>query len=215
MNQLAVINNDLAAKRSAAARKAVETRRRNLAASSSANPIVQAFAVGPTPKEMALYAWDEAVKAAECGGMPDWHRAAYALKAALTGGREWQASKTRVIRQAQPTALPAPPWHDYPVNKVSSFKIWNPTIVVTFADGEVVRAPAVSKQGNPANIGRGLRVAIAYYQGRKARAKKRTVIGFSCNVPEITACHCEDTGEVYDAELCTAKTVDSRKAAPR
>jgi len=38
-----------------------------------------------------------------------------------------------------------------------------------FADGEVVRAPAVSAKDKPVNIGRGLRVAIAFYQARACR----------------------------------------------
>jgi hypothetical protein len=209
MNQLAVID-DLAARRSAAARKAVETRRRNLAAGASRNPIAEAFAVGPTPKEMALHAWDQAVKASESGEMPDWHLAALALKAALTGGREWQASKARVLRQERPVAIPAPAWPDYRVDNLSSFKIRNPTLVVTFADGEIVRAPAVSARDKPVNIGRGLRVAIAFYLARRARAKGKSACGFTAKVPAITNCLCEDTGEIYNAELCTAKTIDHR-----
>jgi hypothetical protein len=211
MNQLAVIDNDLAAKRSAAARKAVATRRARLA-SGLANPIAAAFAVGPSPKEMALHAWDEAVKAAEGGGMPDWHKAAYALKAALTGDREWQASKTRVIRQERPTAIPAPPWPDYRVDHLRGFSVRNPTIVVTFADGEVVRAPAVSARDKPTNIGRGLRVAISFHQLRSIRkAGLRFERGSWPPTPAIVNCVCEETGESYNVELCNAKTVDYRQ----
>ncbi|MBR0693628.1 hypothetical protein [Bradyrhizobium lablabi] len=206
MTQLAVID-DLAARRSAAARKAVETRRARLA-SGMANPIAAAFAISPTPREIALHAFEQAAKSE----MPDWHAAALALKAALTGDSEWRASRTRVLRQNKPTALPAPPWHDYPVDRLGSFKVRNPTIVVTFEDGEMVRAPAVSAKDKPVNIGRGLRIAIAFYQARICRRSGlRNEPGFWPAAPAITACICEETGEIFDAEQCTIRTIESRK----
>src|SRR5581483_9627309 len=106
--------------------------------------------------------------------MPDWHGAALKLKNALAlasqpGGCDVTVSRPR--RQPRPAALPAPVWPDYPVDRVNSFNIRNPTIVVTFADGIEVRAPAVSAKGKPVNIGRGLRVAIAFYVARICRQK--------------------------------------------
>jgi hypothetical protein len=110
-------------------------------------------------------------------------------------------------------ALPAPRWHDYPVDRVNSFSIRTDILVVTFADGEIVRAPAVSAKGKPTNIGRGLRVAIAFYQARRCcRAGIRFRAGVHAAVPAISACICEDTGETFDAEECTIRTIESRKA---
>jgi len=210
LNQIAV-NDDLTARRREAARKAVATRRSRLANGIS-SPIAAAFAISPSPREMALLAFEQAARAADSGAMPDWHGAALVLKAALTGGSEWQESKTRVLRQARPTALPAPAWHDYPVNGANPFHLCNPTVVVTFADGEVVRAPAVSRRGKPVNIGRGLRIAIAFYQARIAwRSGLKNEAGYWTAVPPITSCYCEDTGETFDAQLCTIKTTETRK----
>lgn len=214
MNQIAIAGELLAERRKAAARKAVETRRARQA-SGITNPIALAYATGPTPREMALHAFEQAAKASDCGGMPDWHAAAIALKAALTGGREWTQTKNRVVGQSRPTALPAPPWHDYDVKGTGAFHVVNPTIVVTFADGEIVRAPAVGKRGKPVNIGRGLRVACAFYQARMIwRGGKSILLERGPAVPEITACHCEDTGEHYDAALCNIKTAATREGRP-
>jgi hypothetical protein len=95
---------------------------------------------------------------------------------------------------------------------LTGFKIRNPTIVVTFEGGEVVRAPAVSARDRPVNIGRGLRVAIAFCQARIChRAGLRFDPSYVRQVPAIIACICEDTGEIYDAKQCTMRTVESRK----
>ena len=41
--------------------------------------------------------------------------------------------------------MPPPRWHDYPVDRVNSFSIRTDILVVTFADGEVVRAGLILK----------------------------------------------------------------------
>lgn len=213
MNQIAIAGDALAEKRREAARKAVETRRARLAAGISPGTVVPFKAKPPAPSAVsAALAAFEAEAGSEC---PDWHKAALALKTALTSRRDGRATIIRPAAEARPTALPSPPWHDYPVKGENPFHIVNPTIVVTFADGEIVRAPAVSKRGKPVNIGRGLRIAIAFYQARMAWRAGKSAHLFYCDVPAITACHCEDTGEQYDGELCTLKTADSRKDRSR
>lgn len=106
-------------------------------------------------------------------------------------------------------------WPDYGVDSASWRTLqWpSPTLVVTFADGEVVRAPAVSLQRKPINIGRGLRIAIAFYQSRICRRLGLpNRLGTRPALPPIAACICEDTAEVYDADLCNARTVEDRAA---
>lgn len=207
MNQLAVID-DLAAKRSAAARKAVATRRARLAADPHA-PVNLFKAPARRNIDSALAAFEVEANAE----MPDWHKAAMLLKQALT---ERQGAKVLTIKPPKVAAIAAPVWHDYEVKSVGAFHVVSPMIVVTFADGEVVRAPAVGKRGKPVNIGRGLRVACAFYQTRQVWRSGKSCIGANFSaVPEIVACHCEETGEDYNPELCTIRTEDVRRAAPK
>jgi hypothetical protein len=208
MNQLAVID-DLAARRSAAARKAVATRRARL--QNGVYPV----AVLKNPSKAAVANVLAAFEREAQSDMPDWYGVALALKSALTVNRiKYDAQfipKTKV-----PPALPPPAWPDYPVDHLGSFKVRNPTIVVTFANGEVVRAPAVSARDKPVNIGRGLRVAIAFCQARICRrAGLRFKPAYVRQVPAIVACVCEDTGEIYDAKQCTMRTIDDRKGRVR
>jgi hypothetical protein len=197
MNQLVPI--DLAARRSAAANKAWETRRQR-----AGLPVHAAPAASQSRVSDALAAFEREA----ASDMPDWHRAALELKRALT-----TPGKNRVITPLKPVpTLAAPAWSDYPVEHLSAFKIRNPTIIVTFADGDIVRAPAVSALNKQINIGRGLRVAIAFYQARIAwRAGLKNLPGFWRAVPPIASCVSE-TGETFDAEQCTVRTVESRKA---
>lgn len=199
MNQLVPL--DLAARRSAAANKAWETRRLQGTA-----PVVHKNA-GSLHKNAAA----DAIAAFEreaASDMPDWHRAALSLRQALTA----QPLKRHVAFPAKSKVIAPPAWPDYAVDHLSAFKVRNPTIIVTFADGEVVRAPAVSAFGKPLNIGRGVRVAIAFYQARIAwRAGLKNRPGFWRAVPAIAACISED-GETFDAGQCTVRTIESRKA---
>jgi hypothetical protein len=203
MNQLAIID-DLAARRSAAANKAWETRRLRGTAPTltyRSTPSARADALATFEREAAA-------------DMPDWHRAALALKHALGAGqsRALAAGAPRPGR-IKPLALPAPRWHDYPVDRVGSFSIRTDILVVTFACGEIVRAPAVSAKGKPTNIGRGLRIAIAFYQARACwRRGIKFRLGVHAAVPAIASCSCEDTGEIFDAEQCTLRTIETRKA---
>jgi hypothetical protein len=205
MNQIAIVD-DLAARRTAAARKAWETRRaqgwthggahNSSPASAKQEKSVAAEALAAFEREAASDA-------------PDWHSAALLLKQAL--GQQ----KSPVIRQDSPKPAAPPPsrWHDYPVDRVGSFSIRTDVLVITFADGEVIRAPAVSVKGKPTNIGRGLRITIAFYQARIAkRSGLQFAPGFLAAVPAIASCVCEDSGETFDAEECTVRTSENRKA---
>ena len=207
MNQLAVID-DLAARRSAAARKAVETRRAR-AHNGAHNPV---SILAKPPKAVAAQALAAFEREAQ-SEMPDWHSVALALKQALTSRSQLLSEKV-----TRPAAIPPPVWPDYPVDHLGSFKVRNPTIVVTFANGEVVRAPAVSAKDKPVNIGRGLRIAIAYCQSRLCRRTGVHMLSPKRRrpaVPAITACVCEDTGEIYDAKQCTMRTIETRKGRGR
>jgi hypothetical protein len=199
---------DLAVIRTGAAHKAWATRRERGWA-----PKAHGDAHNPRPKSAA----EEALAAFELQAestCPDWHAAALKLRAALRG----PASAPVVVRvrpQPKPLAIVAPAWPDYNVERGT----WNtlqwpsPILVVIFADGEVVRAPAVSLRGRPVNVGRGLRLAIAFYTSRRARRTGlRDLPGTRPATPEITSCVCEDNGQVYDAGECSGRTVGARAA---
>lgn len=148
--------------------------------------------------------------------MPDWHRAALALKQALARQDTRKTlARARPVREptCKPLVLPPSRWHDYPVDRVNSFSVRTDILVVTFADGEVVRAPAVSAKGKPTNVGRGLRIAVAFYQARTCwRRGIRFRAGVHPEVPAIAACVCEDSGETFDAGECTVRTIEARAA---
>lgn len=200
MNQLTVID-DAAARRSAAANKAWATRRQ------------QGWSRAPTTRaQKSTSAANQALAAFEAEDakvIPDWHSVALKFKKALVNG-----ARSHVIPRApRPLALPPSRWHDYPVDRVGSFSIRTDVLIVTFADGEIVRAPAVSAKGKPTNIGRGLRIAIAFYQARACwRRGIKFRPGVHPAVPAIAACVCEDTGETFDAGECTVRTVEARAA---
>jgi hypothetical protein len=89
------------------------------------------------------------------------------------------ANNWREVAEMLASCLPAPrvvaadsepddgylPWVDYAVQ--TSKMIWpSPRITVMFSDGEVVMCQAATMKGKPINIGRGIRVAIAFYRNR-------------------------------------------------
>ena len=82
------------------------------------------------------------------------------------------------------------------------------------ADGEIVRAPATSIKGKPTNVGRGLRIACSFYQARETWRRGKSYLSHKDRraLPAIAACICEDTGETFDSELCTMKTLEARQA---
>lgn len=207
MNQLTVID-DVAARRSAAANKAWQTRRAQRWAHNGAHNSVP---VRAKPQNDAAAQALAAFEAEAEKDNPDWHRAALALKHALRPRAQY--IEDAKPRRQKPLALPPSRWHDYPVDRVGSFSIRTDILIVTFADDEIVRAPAVSAKGKPTNIGRGLRVAIAFYQARQCwRRGIKFRPGVHAEVPAIAACICEDSGETFDAGECTVRTVEARAA---
>lgn len=206
---LAPVPPEIAARRSAAANKAWATRR----ALGWSHP--RSGGQGASSRQRELKAAEADALAAfeleDSKAIPDWHAVALKFKRALV-----ERARPRTIGlMPESGQISAVPWHDYPVNKISAWKLQSPSpiLVVTFADGEVVRAPAVSVGNKPVNVGRGLRVAIAFYQARICRRlglKNRP--GTRPAVPEISSCECETSGETYDVEQCNLRTADERKA---
>jgi hypothetical protein len=151
----------------------------------------------------------------------DWRGIAEAMALSLTT----EPTSRRAVPAHTPTPLTekstqAPLLADYPVKSghaTSARLTWpSPVLTVEFADGEIVRAPAVSIKGKPTNVCRGLRIASAYYQARKrwrlGIVGAAHVRGIEPPVPAIALCRCEDTGETWAGDACTAATVDARAA---
>jgi hypothetical protein len=210
MNQLTVID-DVAARRTAAARKAWATRRAQGWTHSGAHNSVAIRAM--PSKDLATEALAAFQAEAEKDN-PDWHRAALVLKQALGAGQGMAvAPRSPRPERIKPLALPPSDWVDYEIGKVNAFAVRNPTIIVTFASGDVVRAPAVSLKGKALNIGRGLRCAIAFYSARDCwRRGLPNLPGTRLAVPEILSCVCEEDGKIFDPVQCNVRTIDARKA---
>lgn len=155
-------------------------------------------------KALAVLAFERA--AADPSGA-NWQAIAELLRASIPTSR-----KAKAI-EAEPSPFQA--WADYPLAK--GFKSQQPgeLVTVTFADGYSRQVEAVSIPGKPLNIGRTLRIAIAFY-----RAKIRRELGLSCDtfrawddgraiaVPEFTAVDCGAGG--YDLAVCNERTRDLR-----
>lgn len=147
---------------------------------------------------------------------------AYDNATANPGGANWRAVAD-MLRLAMPASKAKPaetatdsrfaPWADYAIPKTATGQKLgkSPVIVVAFADGETVRAPAVSLPGKPLNIGRALRVAIAFYQCRIAgRMGANSDSAHVVAVPGILSATCETTGAEFDPADCSARTADAR-----
>src|SRR5262245_11367567 len=106
---------------------------------------------------------------------------------------------------------------DYKLPSPFRSKNPSPRIEVWFADGEVVRVPCPSLPGKPLNVGRSLRVAIAFYRSRR-RIQER--LGFadhehrSIPVADMTVVRSLDTGENFDAAACNRHTALERYGDP-
>lgn len=196
------------------AQKAWETRR----ARAVGGIVIIGRKPGPLdPCADALAAFERAA----ASDMPDWHGAALALKAALTG----KGVRSMRIPRAKATPAIADDWADYPITgnarALANNLQWpSPVLIVTFADGEIVRAPALSLRGKPVNIGRGLRIAIAFYTARRARKSGTPNLpGCRAAVPQIVDCRgvFTDTGEdrpgaIYSYAQCSQRTEEHRRA---
>lgn len=152
-------------------------------------------------KSLAILAYDNAT--ADPAGA-NWRAVADILRLAIPNTKAKAAEIATDSRFA--------PWADYDVNKISAKRLGkSPILVVTFADGEIVRTGAVSMPGKAVNIGRGLRIALAFYQCRISRR-----MGFFSddsaivNVPEFVSISCETTGDEFDVADCNARTAELR-----
>jgi hypothetical protein len=137
--------------------------------------------------------------------IPNWEAVAKALRKALVSVPAPVPSlpiePAKRMRKA-PAAAAKAILADYPVDRAKWDKLqWpSPKLTVTFADGQVVRAPAVSIAGKSVNVARGLRVACAFYHSR-------TKGGY---VPQIVSCACEALADPIDPALCN-EAIDSHR----
>lgn len=151
-------------------------------------------------RALAILAYDNATAAPDGA---NWRAVADLLRLALPATK---------AKGATVEASRFAPWADYDVSTASAKRCGkSPVVTVTFACGEIVRAPAVSLPGKPINIARALRVALAFYRARIAR----NVAGMHSDgsdciaVPEIVAAVC-DNGAEFDPADCNAKTAERR-----
>lgn len=169
-------------------------------------------------RALAILAYDNAT--ADPAGA-NWRGVADLLRLALPNTKAKAAAIETDSRFAQ--------WADYPIPHNASGKRLgkSPVVIVTFADGETVRAPAVSLPGKPVNIGRAVRVAESFYQGRiVARCNADlTAAGYLGNrwdssemrlsvtdpeavshirIPAVVSAVCETTGAEYSPDDCNA-----------
>jgi hypothetical protein len=155
-------------------------------------------------KALAILAFENACRDPE---FSNWRGVAELLRLALP------ASKAKAVAAVETDSRFAP-WAEYDIpQSVSNKRLGrSPVIVVTFADGETVRCPAVSLPGKAINIGRGLRIAFAYYRARIAWKAARAYIadGECVDVPELVSISCEATGADYDPADCNARTAAQR-----
>lgn len=172
-------------------------------------------------KALAIMAFERAL---ELGDMANnWREVAELLREALPAPRvAGEAADDRWL-----------PWSDRAVGSTPS--AWrklgwpSPRITVAFADGEVINCQCATSAGEPVNIGRGIRVAIAFYRAkmfnRLARAADETwgrddsyVYGrlgpnFSAEdiaVPDIVSVTPRDDDGAWDHERATAQTAALR-----
>jgi hypothetical protein len=159
-------------------------------------------------KALAILAYDNASADPENA---NWRGVAELLRLALP------ASKAKAETVATDSRYAT--WADYEIPQNASGKRLgkSPVVIVTFADGEIVRAPAVSLPGKAVNIGRALRVARSFYQGRIVALVNEyaPLHGFSrvsvtdsefvatIPVPAVVSCVCETTGAEYDPAACS------------
>lgn len=167
-------------------------------------------------KALAILAYDNAT--ADDPANANWRGIAELLRLAIPNSKAKAETAPADSRYAQ--------WADYPIpHNVSGKRLGkSPVCVVTFADGEIVRVPAVSLPGKPLNAGRALRVAVSYYQSRKVSHYKDSIpdeyqswIGAygsrlsvtdseflaTIPIPAVSSFVCETTGAEYDPATCS------------
>jgi hypothetical protein len=171
-------------------------------------------------RALAILAYDNA---SANPAAANWRGVAELLRLALP------TAKAKAIEPATESRFA--PWADYPIPHNASGKRLgkSPVVVVSFADGETVRAPAVSLPGKPVNIGRALRVAVAFYQARiVGRYNALIPDNFGAGLlssmdsefvatiplPAVVSVICETTGGEYDPAACSEMVARSRPVAP-
>jgi hypothetical protein len=150
--------------------------------------------------------------------------AAFELATATPDSADWR-TVAELLRQF--VNLPKPAefktfWAEYRFGK----RAVRTSIAVTFADGRTVRASVNSDPGKPFNIGRGVRVAIAFYRARIAALVGRPFMTHRSfndagaelppwdahvSVPDIARVERLDTGETVDAYECSTRTAELRR----
>lgn len=156
-------------------------------------------AKAPDRKALAILAFENACRDPD---FSNWRAVAELLRLALP------ATKAKAVETDSRFA----PWADYVISDKTKLKGKSPVIVVQFADGETVRAPAVSLLGKAVNIGRGLRIAFAYYRARIAYKAAKAGCEYSdcVAIPDIVSVTCDVTGAEYDAADCNDRTAAAR-----
>lgn len=109
-------------------------------------------------RALAILAYDNAT--ADPAGA-NWRGVAELLRLAMPAVK----AKPAAIETATDSRFAQ--WADYDIPQSATKRLGkSPIVVISFADGEIVRVPAVSLPGKPVNIGRAVRVAESFYQGR-------------------------------------------------
>jgi hypothetical protein len=162
-------------------------------------------------KTLAILAYDNATASPADA---NWRGVAELLRLALPNSKAKAETLETDSRYA--------PWADYPIPHNAGGKRLgkSPVCVVTFADGEVIRVPAVSLPGKAVNIGRALRVAVSFYHGRIVARVNDCIEAFEIGtnrvsvtdseftsrlpVPAVVSAICETTAAEYDPAACSA-----------
>ncbi|MDI2074500.1 hypothetical protein [Bradyrhizobium sp. Mp27] len=156
-------------------------------------------------KTLAILAYDNAC---QDPGAANWRAVADLLRLAIP------ATKAAPKASAEAPESRFAPWADYAIPQSANGRRLgkSPVLTVTFACGAVVRAPAVSLPGKPLNIGRGLRIAFAYYRARIARAAAGafSADSYIVTIPAIASIAC-DNGAEFDATDCSERTAEARR----
>lgn len=152
-----------------------------------------------------------AYRAAHNDQSTDWQAVAKMLADCIPATREKKSAE--ILPRSDGFA----PFADYPINKYKADRV-GPTCVVTFADGQTVRMSCATLPNKPLNVGRGLRLAVAAWQSRRAKPSQQlrgVVMGMMFNPmmnrdqlqtycdrrsnskpAGVTSCHFERSGEI-------------------
>jgi hypothetical protein len=147
---------------------------------------------------------EQAYRAALGCPLADWRAVAELFRAAIQAGTGKRAAKPKDTAELA----------DYCVDRIK-LKCRSPRIAVRFMDGEAAFTHVPSAPGEPLNVGRALRVAIAMYRSRHTVQKR---LGFgeygrAIPVPEIFQVRCLETDQLFDPDLCNMVTAAKRTSS--